>query len=194
MPETPHHYDADAMHNVETKHEKSDVSVRGLLWFIVIFIAFAVVVHVLLYLLFEFYRNQFQHEPHPPRTAVAMPAGQNVPQLPRLQPFPLKDQRGEYVAPNASTPPVDMSEMRAREDQVLNNPGWIDRQKGIVSIPIENAKQIVLQRGMLQVNPAGAVAPTAPLPAGTPSAPRTPPAAMQNGESNAARIDTRPPQ
>jgi hypothetical protein len=40
-----------------------------------------------------------------------------------------------------------MEEMRAAENDALNNPGWVDKQKGIVRIPIERAKQLVVQRG-----------------------------------------------
>lgn len=144
------------MPNPETHHEKSDVAFSGFLWFAVIFVVFAIVVHVLLYGLFRLYVWHFNNEPHPPRTAMVVPANANVPAAPRLQPFPAKDARGIPVAPNASTPVVDMAEMRANEQQALDNPGWIDKQKGIVRIPIETAKQEVLQRGVLKVNTGGA--------------------------------------
>lgn len=142
-------------HNAETHHETSDVSVRGLLWFVVIFVAFAIVVHVLLYGLFKLYVWEFKNEPHPARTAMKMPPDANVPQTPRLQPFPAKDAKGADVSPNASTPVVDMVEMRQREQEALDNPGWIDQQHGRVRIPIETAKQLVLQRGQLKVNVSG---------------------------------------
>lgn len=131
--------------NPATAHETSDINVRGVFWFIVIFIAFAVVVHVLLYFLYSAFRKEFRGDIQPARTAIRAPA--QVPQTPRLQPFPAKDQNGQPIAPNASTPPVDMAEMRAAEDEALNNPGWVDKQKGIVRIPIERAKQLVVQRG-----------------------------------------------
>ena len=164
----------DLVVNPETHHEESDVDVRGILWFIVIFIAFAVVVHILLYFLFNFYRNLFRGDVQPARTAIATPA--QLPQTPRLQPFPAKDQRGEPIAPVASTPVVDMVEMRRAEDEALTNPAWIDRQKGIVRIPIEHAKQLVLERGLLKVN-------VTPLPNVVPP---------QAGEPNAARVGGRP--
>ena len=76
----------------------------------------------------------------PARTAIKAPA--QMPQAPRLQPFQQKD-----TPPYASTPAIDMVEMHASEDEALKNPGWIDKQKGIVRIPIERAKQLVVQRG-----------------------------------------------
>jgi hypothetical protein len=36
--------------------------------------------------------------------------------------------------------------MRAYEEQALNNPGWVDKQKGIVRLPINVAKQLAVQR------------------------------------------------
>src|SRR6266568_4056942 len=126
--------------NPETHHETSDVDVLAILWFVVIFIAFAVVTHVVLYLLFVHFKNSFRADIQPARTAIKMPA--QLPPAPRLQPFRQKD-----MPPYASTPVIDMVEMHASEDEALKNPGWIDKQKGIVRIPIERAKQLVVQRG-----------------------------------------------
>ena len=131
--------------NPETHHETSDVDVRGILWFVVIFIAFAVVTHLVLYFLYAFFVHKARGDIQPPRTAIHVPA--QLPQAPLLQPLPQKDQRGREVPPYSSTPVTDMNEMRAAEDQALRNPGWVDKEHGIVRIPIERAKQIVVQRG-----------------------------------------------
>ena len=126
--------------NPETHHETSDVDVSAILWFVVIFLAFAVGTHLLLYFLYQFFRSEFRRDVQPARTAIKAPA--QMPQAPRLQPFQQKD-----TPPYASTPAIDMVEMHASEDEALKNPGWIDKQKGIVRIPIERAKQLVVQRG-----------------------------------------------
>ena len=140
--------------NPETHHEKSDVNVRALIWFVVIFIAFAAVTHVFLWVLFKAYASRARHEVGaPPMTKVALPADLNVPTEPRLQPFPTKVQGGQVISPTSATPVVDMVHMRASEEEQLHNPGWIDRQKGIVRIPIERAKQLVIQRGLPVVKP-----------------------------------------
>ena len=144
MPEHDDLKDFGAL-NPETHHETSDVDVRAILWFVVIFLAFAVVTHLLLYFLYHAFVKEFRGDVQPARTAIKAPA--QLPQTPRLQPFPQKDQNGNPISPNASTPVVDMDEMRASEDEALKNPGWVDKQKGIVRIPIERAKQLVVQRG-----------------------------------------------
>lgn len=152
-----------SVRNVETHHEKSDVNVRALIWFAVIFVVFAAVTHVLLWGLFKGFVKYARHQVGaPPMTKVARPADMNVPTEPRLQPFPAKAPTGQVMSPVAATPVVDMSQMRASEDAQLNNPGWIDQEKGIVRIPIERAKQLVVQRG-LAVNTESA-APAAVVP------------------------------
>ena len=133
--------------NPETQHERSDVNVRALLLFVAIFIVFAVVTHLVLWVMFKQFASMARNVPSTPLTSIARPADASVPQTPRLQPFPMKGQRtGQPMPPNASTPVVDMVEMRANEDQMLNNPGWVDKQKGIVRLPIDVAKQLAVQR------------------------------------------------
>ena len=132
--------------NPETHHEKSDVNVRALLMFLVIFIVFAAVTHVVVWAMFKQFASMTRHVPSTPLTQIARPADASVPQVPRLQPFPTKERTGVMMPPNTSTPVVDMEEMRASEEQALNNPGWVDKQKGIVRLPINVAKQLAVQR------------------------------------------------
>src|SRR5689334_17577907 len=141
MPEEIHptYHDADVV-NVETHHEESDVNVRALLWFVVIFIAFAAVTHFALFLMYKFFVQLERGNANAPLTSLARPAEMDVPQTPRLQPFPVKTGT-QPIPPYSSTPVVDMEEMRTHEQQVLQSYGWIDPQKGIVHIPIEEAKK-----------------------------------------------------
>jgi len=151
---TKHTYSGDVA-NVETRHEESDVNVRALIWFMVIFIVFAAVTHAGLYLLYRFYRNlEGGAKANPPISSVAMPRDANVPVTPRLQPFPTRMPNDEVVPPTRNTPVTDMVDMRASEEQRLNSFGWVDNQHGVAHIPIEQAKKLALQSGVYQVNPA----------------------------------------
>ena len=152
MPEHAHYRDDDIV-NRETRHEDSDVNVRALLWAVVIFIVFAFVTHLVLYLQFHAYAKHFRNESSQPLTMMARPSDASVPATPRLQPFPSKMQNGQVPPPNTNTPLTDMADMRAAEDEALNKPGWVDKQKGIVRLPIETAKQLVVQRGLPVVQP-----------------------------------------
>ena len=132
--------------NPETHHERSDVNVRALLWFAAIFVIFAAISHLGLWLMFKQFAKTVRHRQSAPLTAMAKPADMAIPQQPRLQPFPNRDQRGAMMPPNNTTPVVDMEEMRATEEQALHSPGWVDKQKGIVRVPIDIAKQLAVQR------------------------------------------------
>jgi hypothetical protein len=50
------------------------------------------------------------------------------------------------MPPYTNTPVTDMEQMRAAEEQSLHTPGWVDKQRGIVRIPIDVAKQLAVQR------------------------------------------------
>jgi hypothetical protein len=152
MPEHAPYRDGDIV-NPETRHEDSDVNVRALLWAVVIFIVFAFVTHLVLYLQFHAYAKHFRNESSQPLTMMARPADASVPPTPRLQPFPSKMHNNQVPPPNTNTPVTDMADMRAAEDASLNNPGWVDKQKGVVRLPIETAKQLVVQRGLPVVQP-----------------------------------------
>ncbi len=134
--------------NVETHHERSDVNVRALLWTVVIIVVFAAVTHLLLWGLFKHLAKAARRDVHAPMTAIARSVGADVPQEPRLQPFPTAEQKGAMMPPFRDTPVTDMEDMRRSEDEQLHSVGWVNQEKGIVRLPINVAKQLVVQRGM----------------------------------------------
>jgi hypothetical protein len=156
-------YEDDDLFNPETHHESTDVPVRPLFWLIGIFIIFAVVSHFALWFLYKAFVKGEQKRQDPAQTMIARPADASVPQnQPLLQPFP----RGE-VPPQRNTPVTDLVDMRAAEDKVLQNYGWVDKQRGIVHIPIEKAKELAAARlasGTPASTPAGAAPSPAPVP------------------------------
>ena len=152
MPDDPQHihYSDEDLFNPETHHEHSDVNVRALIWFAVIFVILSVITHFVLY---GFYRGLVkaeQRRPNLPLTQVARPADASVPKNePLLQPFPRKEsQDGEVIRPYRNTPVTDLHDMRQAEEAVLESYGWVDQQKGTVRIPIAVAKRLVVQRGL----------------------------------------------
>src|SRR5437764_6536702 len=109
-----HHTYSGDVANVETQHEESDVNVRALIWFMVVFVVFAAVTHVGLWLLFKFFSNMERGEKaNAPISSVAMPQGADVPPAPRLQPFKTSAGRNETIPPYRSTPVNDMADMRS---------------------------------------------------------------------------------
>lgn len=163
--------------NVEVRHEESDVNVRAILWFLVIFLVVAAVLQFSLYLLFEFFVSQEKGRQKPPVSLVN--TGQRrLPREPRLQPLASAHEL------NRGTPVDDMRAMRERQKQLLGSYGWVDRQKGSVRIPIEQAMRLTLQRG-LQTQPAATVSTAGGIPA-TPAAGATPAGASPTLPSSAS--------
>jgi hypothetical protein len=116
--------------NIEVRHEESDVNIRAIFGFGAALLTVAVVVHMLIYLLFGFFtRREDQSVP----AEYPLAAQENrVPPEPRLQ----------------IDPREDLSALRAKEDEILGTYGWVDRNAGVVRIPIDAAMKLVLERGL----------------------------------------------
>jgi len=147
MPEHLPHRD-DSIVNAETQHEHSDVNVRALIVFFVIFVVFGVVTHLVLLGMFKALARHERNRPTKPMTHVVRPEDATVPTEPRLQPFPTKMAATQTLPPYSDTPETDMLRMRQNEDRVLHTYGWVEKNKGIVHIPVEEAKKLALQRGL----------------------------------------------
>ena len=85
---------------------------------------------VLLHFVFNFFA-QYRAEVSPPPIPLASERN-TLPPAPRIQ----------------AAPQMDLREVRAYEDSELHKYGWVDRQKGIVTIPIERAMQLIAARGI----------------------------------------------
>jgi hypothetical protein len=117
-------------HNPEVHHEESDVNVRAIFGFCAGLVAVAVAVHFGVWLMFQYFTSrEAAREP----IAYPLAAGQDrLPPEPRLQTNPREDLRA----------------LRAHEDQVLNGYAWVDKNGGVVRVPIEEAMKITLKRGL----------------------------------------------
>ncbi len=117
--------------NPAVTHEESDVNIRGILGFAVGLIVVAVVIHLLIYVLFGYFDSR---EGRKVTVEYPLAAGQGdrLPPEPRLQ----------------TNPRQDLLDLRAREDEVLGSYGWVDRNAGVVRIPIDAAMKLTLERGL----------------------------------------------
>ena len=74
---------------------------------------------------------------------------------PREFPLAAEQQNRLPPAPRLQTAPrQDLQDLRGREDAQLNAYGWIDRNAGVVRIPVEEAMRLTVERG-LPVRPEG---------------------------------------
>jgi hypothetical protein len=115
--------------NEDVQHEKSDIDVRALMWFVVVLTAIVIAVDVVCLGMFKL-MNRYEASNEPYTTPLAS-AGQAPPE-PRLQ----------------TTPWTDLGHLRAQEQQYLNSYGWVDEKLGVARIPIAKAKEMLLQRGI----------------------------------------------
>jgi hypothetical protein len=169
MPETP---DVTHIHNEGVAHEDTDMSLGGITKFVIHLILLVAISAVLMWGLFNYLnkREQTIEERETPSTLLKRdrPSQENPTEIfpePRLQ----------------TTPVVDLNVYRQMVDERLRSYTWVDKEKGIVSIPIEEAKAKLLERGLGSAKPAGpTIAPTE-APTG-PATGKTSPAAKAAGE------------
>ena len=117
--------------NAAVHHEHSDVNIRAILGFGGALFAVAVAVHVLIYALFGYFDSR-EGVQRPAEYPLAASQGHREPPEPRLQ----------------TDPRQDLADMRAKEDEQLQSYGWVDKNAGIVRIPIEAAMKLTLERGL----------------------------------------------
>ena len=112
-------------------HEESDVNIRAILGFGVALFAVAAIVHVLIFGLFRLFeaRDGVKVAAEYPLAAAQ---GHREPPEPRLQ----------------TDPRQDLADLRAKEDDILGSYGWVDKNAGVVRIPIDAAMKLTLERGL----------------------------------------------
>jgi hypothetical protein len=123
-------------------HETSDVSARPIVKFGIGLAITTAVVSVAMWGLFQFFdaRQEKRERPVPPMVAASL---HRTPSGPRLEPDPLAPRRA----------------VRAREDALLASYGWVDRNAGVVRIPIDRAMELLVERGLPPSKPMVPVTP-----------------------------------
>jgi len=114
----------------QVRHETSDVNIRGVFGFALgLTIAFAFIA-VSVWVLFQYFAAREARVVAPTYPLAA--GASRLPPEPRLQ----------------TNPRQDLIDLRAREDEMLSSYGWVDKNAGVVRIPIEQAMKLTVQRGL----------------------------------------------
>jgi hypothetical protein len=138
----------------EVAHEPRDVPVRAVVGFGVGLLVAAVAIHVGIWLFFRFLQERAERRDTAPTTLAARRPveGPHLPERlfpePRLERFPFAARES----------------LRKEEDARLTSYGWVDRNHGVVRIPIEKAMELIARRGVPPATggaPAPAAAPAA---------------------------------
>jgi hypothetical protein len=134
------------------------LSFSGITWFVVILTVTVVVCQVLVWGFFEWFDYRVTRS-DAPRAATAAP-----PTSPVIE-------GGRLVSGAENTPrpsllvdePTELGAYRKRQQDAQTTYGWVDEAHTAVRLPIERAKDLVLERG-LPVRPAPVAAPVAAAP------------------------------
>jgi len=117
--------------SVDAGHEKSDVSIGPIVKFGIGLAVATVVISVALWGLFEVLESR-EARRDAPLPSLAAAGLRRTPPEPRLEPDALLPRR----------------RMVAEENAALRTYGWVDRDAGIVRIPIERAMELLVLRGL----------------------------------------------
>ena len=124
--------------DVSTGHEERDVRARPIALAALGLAAVGVAAFLAMHLLLDFFASRHSRETAAP-SPLAGAYGMKEPPEPRLQTAPLDD----------------LLALRARDAAALDAYAWVDREAGVVRIPIERAIAVLAERGL----PARAAAP-----------------------------------
>jgi hypothetical protein len=129
-PHEHHGHDPDV--NPGVSHERRDVNVFQISAFGIGLLLACIVTVFAMWAMFDwlFAREDQKNASNP--AAAMMNERPKLPPEPRLQ----------------AQPKVELKDLRADEDVILSTYGWIDPNKGIVRIPIDQAIDMVAQKGL----------------------------------------------
>jgi hypothetical protein len=130
----------DPLERPARAHEDSDVRATPVAIFLVSLVFLVLGAFLVVAWLFSWFETQ---EAARYRPMVGVAVEPELPPEPRLQPSPVRD----------------LMEMRATEEETLRNYGWVNRQGGIVRVPVDRAMQLVLERGLPEVPPQQPLSP-----------------------------------
>ena len=135
-----HGHEHEPSVNPGVSHERRDVNVFQISAFGIGLLLSCIVVVFAMWAMFDFLfsREDAKNATNP--AALMMNERQKLPPEPRLQ----------------AEPRVELKDLKADEAAILTSYGWIDPNKGTVRIPIDQAIDIVAQKGLAsKPSPAG---------------------------------------
>jgi hypothetical protein len=124
------HADHDGLYNEDVAHEDSDVNIRQLIGYTIGLLALCLAAAAVVLVVFNMLEGQAA-KADPVLSPNAIPAGQQPPE-PRL----LVNEPGALL------------KQREAEAEMLGKYGWVDQAAGVARVPIDEAKKLLLQRGV----------------------------------------------
>lgn len=133
--------DINSQHAGAAKTEGDGISYRGIVVFVVILAVTTIVCELIVVGMYKVMDSQ-SRSAGVARAPLSAPAGV-MPPPPNL----------------LLNEPVNLKQFREKEAEELTSYGWLDKSAGVVRLPIDRAKDLVLERGLPVRTPEGDAAP-----------------------------------
>jgi hypothetical protein len=149
----PHDHKHDHETNPQVSFERADVNVFQITGFGIGLVISCLVVVFAMWALFDFLakRENAKNEPMPQAMSDER---QRVPPEPRLSGVVVDDTGA--ISAHPVYPRVELQQLHDDEDAILNTYGWVNPNTGTVRIPIDQAIDMVAQKGLpSKPSPAG---------------------------------------
>ncbi|HZQ67854.1 MAG TPA: hypothetical protein VFA68_04980 [Terriglobales bacterium] len=151
----------------DAEYEREDMSPGAIFSFLVGLAIASVLIYLIVIGMYKFL-DSYQRAHQPPQNPLA------VPTAPDTRDITMADIH-QFPQPRLETNErIELNGFRLAEEQQLHSYGWVDKNAGVVHIPIEKAMQLLAQRGL----------PT------TPRAGTAPASTVQMAEQAASRADS----
>ncbi len=138
----------DTKHHAASGHgapvEGDGVSYSGIVWFVVVLTVTTLVCQGLMWVLLR----TFQHQTAVVAVSPVAAPTEHVATAGRVYP------EMNAIGNTTSQPkllvnePANLAQYRQRQRESLTTYGWMDRNTGVVRIPIDRAKDLILERGL----------------------------------------------
>src|SRR5436305_13630913 len=166
--------DTSFIKNPDVAHEETDVSIRPIVWFMIWLTVASAVVMLLMEGIDVYLDTQANNQDQKQRSPIA--AERNpIPPGPVLQLAPTEmaptGELPKTPQPGNNSPTAEFNQVRREEILKLKNYTWVDESKGIVSLPIERATELALERGLLKSRPQPPASSTTAPPTSQPPEP-----------------------
>jgi hypothetical protein len=122
---------ADRAHGAPGGHERRDIDARPIVGASVALAVVITLVAIGMRLVFHHYAAR-EAATSQPANPLAVEAGRQLPPEPRLQTAPIDD----------------IQKLREHERSILDTYGWVDREHGVVRVPIDRAIDLLAERGL----------------------------------------------
>jgi hypothetical protein len=132
--------DKESVSPAELERKIDDINVWAIVRFAIGLLILGIISYIGLYGLLRLFEHERLAAEAPP-PSMTRTAEERLPPPPRLQMMPGSPSEHK-------TPEYEMTAMLEEENTTLNSYGWVDKNAGVVRIPISDAMKLLLEKGV----------------------------------------------